>query len=135
MSCNCTKAPCGCSTTASAAGPCALPSTKCDLYRKGDKNVWVERGCSSVDVDVPGICMLDTMTEDQVIYVIERDDKARRDLLTVTSDVNLRHLAESLARLPTEQDDDKLQTDVNRNHAPASTPFYALFRGQPPFAQ
>jgi hypothetical protein len=88
-----------------------------------------------VDVDVPGICMLDTMTEDQVIYVIERDDKARRDLLTVTSDVNLRHLAESLARLPTEQDDDKLQTDVNRNHAPASTPFYALFRGQPPFAQ
>jgi len=101
----------------------------------GDKNVWVERGCSSVDVNAPGVCMLDTMTDDQVIYVLERDEKARADLLLVTSDAHLRELAQTIARLPTYQDDDKLQSDMNRNHAPASIPFYALFRGQPPFAQ
>lgn len=114
---------------------CHPRRTKCDLYRQGDQNVWVERGSSSVDVDCPGVCMLDTMTDAQVIYVVERDQKAREDLVKVTSDPHLLQMAENIARLPTQQDDDRLQSDMNRNHAPASTPFYALFRGQPPFAQ
>lgn len=134
MACSCNRNPCGCSAGSSPAG-CGKPCTKCDLYRPGDKNVWVERGCSSADVNAPGVCMLDTMTDAQVIYVLERDEKAREDLLKVTSDPHLRELAHTIARLPTQQEDDKLQTDVNRNHAPASIPFYALFRGQPPFAQ
>lgn len=133
MSCGCNLTPCSCSTPLPPG--CGGPRTKCDLYRKGDKNVWVERGCSSADVDAPGVCMLDTMTNDQVIYVLERDDRARADLLKVTSDAHLRQLAADISRLPTQQDDDKLQSDMNRNHAPASNPFYALFRGQPPFAQ
>ena len=134
MSCGCNNNPCNCPTTSAAPG-CGCPGTKCDLYRQGDKNVWVERGCSSADVDVPGVCMLDTMTDEQVIYVLERDEKARADLLKVTSDPHLRELAMTIARLPTGQDDDKLQSEINRNHAPASIPFYGLFRGQPPFAQ
>lgn len=132
MACSCSQQPCTCSST---VDPCNPPRTKCDLYRKGDKNVWVERGCSSADADVPGICMLDTMTDAQVIYVLERNEQARKDLLAVTSDPNLRTLAESIARLPTEQADDKLQSEFNRNRAIASNPFYAVFRGQPPFAQ
>ncbi len=133
MACSCNKNPCLCPGTLPAG--CGRPGSKCDLYRPGDKNVWVERGTSSADVNAPGVCMLDTMTEAQVIYVIERDEKARADLLKVTSDTRLRELAQTIARLPTVQEDDKLQTDMNRNHASASNPFYALFRGQPPFAQ
>lgn len=97
--------------------------------------MWVERGCSSADVNAPGVCMLDTMTDAQIIYVIERDPKAREDLLKVTSDPHLLALVAAIAPLPTQQEDDKLQSDINRNHAPSSLPFYSLFRGQPPFAQ
>ena len=71
----------------------------------------------------------------QVIYVIEHDDVARADLLKVTSDPELRNLAMTVARLPTQQEDDKLQSTINRNNTPASSPFYGLFRGQPPFSQ
>lgn len=88
-----------------------------------------------MDVNAPGVCLLDTMSDAQIIYVLERDWKAREDLLKVTSDPHLRNLVASIAMLPTTQEDDKLQTDLNRNHASASNPFYSLFRGQPPFAQ
>lgn len=134
MACRCNNNPCTCVTGAVPPG-CGQPRTKCDLYRQGTANVWVERGTSSVDVTAPGVCMLDTMTDEQVIYVVERDDKARADLLLVTSDRHLRELVATIARLPTQQDDDRLQREMNRNESPASTPFYALFRGQPPFAQ
>jgi len=132
MACSCNRIPCDCS---SVPAGCGRPCSKCDLYRMGDKNVWVERGNSSADVNAPGVCMLDTMSDSQVIYVLERDEKAREDLVKVTSDPHLLNFVHTIARLPTQQEDDKLQSDVNRNHAPASIPFYALFRGQPPFAQ
>lgn len=130
MACTCNSNPCGCSPAA-----CGKPCTKCDLYKPGDKNVWIDRGCSSADVNAPGVCMLDTMTDAQIIYIIERDPKAREDLLKVTSDPHIRGLVASIAMLPTQQEDDKIQSDVNRNHSGNSIPFYALFRGQPPFAQ
>jgi hypothetical protein len=133
MSCGCNNNPCNC--TSAQPPVCGGRRTKCDLYRTGDKNVWVEKGPNLGDEERPGICLLDTMSDEQVIYVVERDDKARADLFKVTSDAHLRNLAENISRLPTQQDDDRLQSDMNRNHAPASNPFYALFRGQPPFAQ
>lgn len=134
MACSCNITPCKCPSN-TQPNPCGCPGSKCDLYRPGDKNVWVERGCSSVDVNAPGVCLLNTMSLAQVIYVIEHDDVARQDLLKVTSDPELINLAMTVPRLSTVQDDDKLQSDVNRNHTPASNPFYSLFRGQPPFAQ
>jgi len=99
------------------------------------KNVWVERGCSSIDATAPGICLLDTMCRAQVIYSIERDDKARDDLLAVTSDPELRQLAHTVPRLPTAEVADMEQSYLNRSNDPASIPFYAISRGQPPFAQ
>jgi hypothetical protein len=105
--------------------------------------VWVERGASSAnlfatatpDYGVPGVCSLDTLKEHQVIYILERDDRARRDLLLVTSDPRLRMLALTVPKLPTQELVDAEQLNQNRPNEPSSIPFYAVFRGQPPFAQ
>jgi len=75
------------------------------------------------------------MTEEQVIYVIERDQKARIDLTKVTDDPRLLELARTVEPLPTQEEMDMHQKWFNRTDAPASIPFYAIFRGQPPFAQ
>ena len=109
--------------------------TMCDLYRPGDRNVWVERGTNPGDEKRPGICMLDTMSREQVIYSLERDEQARTDLLKVTSNPDLIELANTIVRLPTAELVDMEQTTGNRPQEPAGIPFYAIFRGQPPFAQ
>ena len=91
MSCECKKDPCEC-----------CRRTKCDLYVPGTPNVWVERADVSKDLfstatpnySVPGICSLDTLDKAQVIYIVERDEKARKDLLAVTSDKELRKIAD-----------------------------------------
>ena len=110
-------------------------TTKCDLYVPGTKNVWVEKGTGPDDDKAIGVCLLDTMTEDQVIHVVERDDTARLDLLAVTTDARLQEIARTVARLPTTEPADALQHEINRPNKPESLPFYAIFRGQPPFAQ
>lgn len=79
--------------------------------------------------------MLDTMCDSQVIYVLERDEQAREDLLKITSDPHLLDLAKSVPRLPTVEEADVEQALLNQPHNSGSIPFYSLFRGQPPFAQ
>lgn len=134
MSCSCQKTPCIC--------PPPRPCTLCDRYQQGMTNVWVSKARSGTslvgpdaDENVPGICMLDTMTRAQVIYVLERDEKARADLLVVTSNRELLHLARTVPRLPVVEETDAEQALINRPNEPAQNPFYAIFRGQPPFAQ
>src|SRR5271170_4413512 len=78
---------------------------------------------------------LDTLSEAQIINILERDAKARADLLLVTSDPYLRKLAQTIPKLPTQEHVDAEQLNQNRPNEPASLPFYAVFRGQPPFAQ
>jgi hypothetical protein len=131
MSCGCQQTPCSC-PPAECPTP---PTTKCDRYVPGSKNVWVERGDSPNDVNAPGVCMLDTMCDSQVIYVLERDEQAREDLLKITSDLHLLDLAKSVPRLPTVEEADVEQALLNQPHNSGSIPFYSLFRGQPPFAQ
>jgi hypothetical protein len=105
--------------------------------------VWVERGATSPDLfgpevpeyNRPGICALDTLHDHQIIYILERDDKARADLLKITSDPHLRKLALTVPKLPTQELVDAEQLNQNRPNEPSSIPFYAIFRGQPPFAQ
>lgn len=75
------------------------------------------------------------MSEAQVIYVLEHDQKAREDLLKVTDDPRLLELARTVMPLPTQEEADMHQKWFNRTDAPAANPFYAIFRGQPPFAQ
>ncbi len=134
MSCGCNQNPCVC--------PPSRPCTKCDRYQKGMQNVWVSRASSGTGLvgpdaeeNVPGICLLDTMTRAQVIYVLERDEKARADLLVVTSCQELLHLARTVPRLPVVEETDAEQALLNRQNEPAQNPFYAIFRGQPPYAQ
>ena len=123
MSCSCTETPCACQPAC----------TKCDRDRT--KNVWVERGNNPGSENAPGICLLDTLTEAQVIDIVERDEQARKDLLRVTSDPRLLEIAAKTKRLTTSEEADLQQKWVNKNEAPAGNPFYAVFRGQPPFAQ
>lgn len=121
MNCGCQLIPC----------ICLSPTTKCNGDRQN--NVWVERGVGGENA--PGICLLDTMTEEQVINVLEKDDRARADLLKVTLDEHLLNLAATVKRITTAEETDLTQKWANRNEAPASIPFYGIFRGQPPFAQ
>jgi hypothetical protein len=95
----------------------------------------VERGNNPGSENAPGICLLDTMTEAQVIDVVERDERARKDLLRVTSDPRLLEIARTTKRLTTAEEADLQQKWVNKNETPAGNPFYGIFRGQPPFAQ
>jgi hypothetical protein len=135
MSCQCQKTPCSCQPGPSPQCPPEVPQSRCDLYRQGMQNVWVDRGSAPEDASAPGICLLDTMTEEQVIYSLERNEQAREDLLKVTSDEHLRYLAMNVPKLPVVETNDAEQAFVNRSNEPASNPFFAIFRGQPPFAQ
>jgi hypothetical protein len=79
--------------------------------------------------------MLDTMTNEDVIYTLERDEQARADLLQITSDPVLLELAKTIPRLPVVEQADIEQAELNQPHNSGSIPFYSIFRGQPPFAQ
>ncbi len=113
--------------------PCGEPTTTRKTYCDGDttNNVWVERGEWSPEA--VGICLLDTMSECQIINVVSRNPRARADLLRVTTDPYLLNLAQTTPSLSSEEPADKLQSDVNNNAG--SIPFFTIFKGQPPFAQ
>ena len=105
--------------------------TKCDRWRPGDRNVWHPAGSEGA----VGICLLDTMTDEQVIFSLQRDEVARVHLVAVTTDARLLELAATVERLPTAEPTDTDQTIGLRHNEPESIPFYGIFRGQPPFAQ
>lgn len=99
-------------------------------YCDGDRanNVWIE----GADEDGNGgVCLLDSITDTQLVYVLQRDPKAREDLKRVTTDARLRELADAVPMLSTTEPGDKIQTQVNHNAA--SIPFYSVFQGKAPF--
>lgn len=102
--------------------------TYCDLDRTN--NVWVEGADENGE---GGVCLLDTMSAAQVIYVLQRDETARADLVRVTSDPDLKELAATVPRLSTGRPGDKLQREVNQKAGPVA--FYSVFRGRPPTAR
>ncbi len=104
------------------------PITLCDLDRVN--NAWVEGADENGE---GGICLLDTMSEAQIIYTLQRDEKAREDLRRVTSNVDLQDLANTVPRLTTDREGDVLQSGLNRNKE--SIAFYSVFRGRPPTAR
>jgi hypothetical protein len=106
---------------------CPSPrTTYCDRDRRD--NVWIEGG--NRETGEGGVCILDNLVQDQVVWILERDYKARADLIRVTSDPQLQFLAHNIAPLPTGNAVDDEMHDANTN-----VPFYSVFRGQPPFAQ
>lgn len=110
--------------------PCPPQQTPCSKCKELSKNnVWVERGSPGAR----GICLLDTMTLDQVAHVLMTLPGAAKDLLAITTDPQLIHLAKNVQLLPTGVETDLDQARINR---PAdSIPYYTLFRGNPPYAQ
>ena len=95
----------------------------------GDRtnNIWVEGGNPSIG---NGICLLDTMTESQVVYSLQHNPKAAADLKRVTTNEALLHLADTVPLLPTTVEEDETQKEMNRHDEPGSIPFYAIFRGR-----
>ncbi len=91
-----------------------VPTTLCD--RDCSDNVWLEGSC----------CLLDTLTESQVVYTIQRNHQAREDLKRVTSNARLLELADTVPSLPTVEEGDRIQSEMNAG----SIPFYTVFRGR-----
>jgi len=104
------------------------PTTLCDRDRVN--NVWIDGG--NKETGEGGVCQLDTLREDQVVYVIQRDQRARADLLRVTSNEYLQELARTVPPLPQERPGDKLQQELNRNRP---VKLYTEFKGIPPWNQ
>jgi hypothetical protein len=95
-----------------------------------ENNVWVE-GVVDIAANKRGICMLDTMTREQVVYVLQHDPKAREDLPKVTSNPVLLEMLDTVKILRTDTLDEHLQRASARN----GLPFYNIFRGNAPNAQ
>lgn len=97
--------------------PCPEPGTftLCDGDRTNNR--WVENG----------VCLLDNLDASQIVFIIERDEDARADLKRVTTCEEILCLANTVPRLPTYREEDKLQSAFN--NTPNSLPFYTLFRG------
>jgi hypothetical protein len=129
--CGCNVTPCACNSTGDSVTDAAThaqdPShfqTLCD----GDRvnNVWVEGARPDGSL---GICMLDTMEEHQIINVLQRDPKARTDLLRVTTNPYLRDMVERIPMMPGHNEGDKLQKEANQD----TMVLYTVFRGVPPW--
>lgn len=93
-------------------------------------NVWVE-GVVDLSQNKRGICMLNTMTREQVIYVLQRNPQARMDLPRVTSNQDLLTLLDQVPLLSTKNYGDIEQ----RKSARQGLPYYTLFRGRIPAAE
>jgi len=135
---NCTQEPGTCSGDASLGDSlntvpeCSTEGEVC-TFCDGDRihNVWIEGG--DPETGEGGACLLDTMDRDEIIYVLQRDERSRADLRRVTTNPELLAMADEIPRLPTAECGDQLQSSTNQNSN--SIPFYSIFRGQPPFAQ
>ena len=103
--------------------------TYCDGDRKN--NVWIEGG--NRETGEGGICLLDNLTKDQVVYCVERDETARKDLKRVTHDPELLNIAKVTPRLDVREPMDVEQAEGSNNND--AGPYYTKFRGQPPYAQ
>lgn len=106
------------------------PATLCDLDVRN--NVWVE-GVVDLEQGMRGICMLDQLSERQIIGILQHDPKARDDLPKVTSNPALRQLLAQTKLLPGVELEEELQQRSNRSLA--ALPFYNVFRGRPPAAR
>ena len=109
-------------------GPGSGPNgSYCDLDI--ENNVWVE-GVVDLSVNPPkrGICMLDTMTDTQVVYTIQHNPQSRCDLPKVTSNPALLELLNRVPLLSTQNPGDASQ----KRHNQKGLAYYNVFRGRPP---
>lgn len=108
----------------------ATPATYCDLDITN--NVWVE-GVVDPAHGKRGICMLDSLSERQIVDILQHDPRAREDLPRVTSSAELLQLLATTRLLPAQSLEEQIQERSNRN--PNGIPFYTVFRGRAPAAR
>lgn len=73
-----------------------------------------------------GVCLLDTMTKDQVIYAIQHNPKAREDLARVTTCEEVLDLLDKVPLLGKVGEGDEMQQKLNQVDC---LPFYNVYRG------
>jgi len=110
-------------------GGTGSPGSLCNLDL--DNNLWVEGRDPENPQRQPGVCMLDTMGENQIIDIVSRNERARQDLLKVTSDRRMIEIANQVKRLPTEEPGDSMQRVLGGTKDAGA--FYTQFRGKPPW--
>lgn len=93
---------------------CGPLPTLCDLDT--DNNHWFTEG----------VCMLDTMSKAQVVYVLQHNPRARCDLPKITTCQELLDLLNTVPLLSGKRDDDRLQSAINTSDC---LPFYTVYRG------
>lgn len=110
-------------------GGIGSPGSLCNLDLSN--NVWVEGRDDENPERQPGVCMLDTMAENQIVDIVSRDERARADLLKVTSDRRMIEIANQVKRLPTEEPGDSMQRVLGGTKDAGA--FYTQFRGRVPW--
>ena len=70
--------------------------------------------------------MLDNLRKDQVVFIIERNPKAREDLAKVTTCEEILDLLKLIPLLHGKQEDDEQQSRFNQGDC---LPQYTIFRG------
>lgn len=75
------------------------------------------------------VCLLDSMRLDQIVYAIERNPFARRDLARVTRNPELLDLLDKTPMLPPAENPTKTAVSVNADA------YYTIFQGKPPYRQ
>ncbi len=105
-----------------------VKKSRCNGDRRN--NCWVEGPVDPITGE-GGVCLLDNLSEEDIISVLEVMPMARQDLLKVTTDADLLALANNITSLSTQEEMDVLQNQVNR-HA-ESIPMYTQFNGQGPW--
>lgn len=73
-----------------------------------------------------GICMLDNMSLDQVVYSLQRNPKARDDLRRVTTCQELHDLIDQVPLLSAKSEEEQVQSALNTGDC---LPQYTIFRG------
>lgn len=136
MSCSgCNASPCGCGSPPGCGDPCVdidpcqdvNPDPKCGTKCNLDTsdNLWY----TSDQPGYPGTvcqCKLDQLTYGQVVFILQRNPFAARDLMRITNDPCLLELARTVKLVEPEQEENQRVTDrLMRN----SLPYYTLFKG------
>src|SRR5437868_4368588 len=107
---------CGCTVPCACNPP--TPCTRCNGDTKN--NMWVERANQPGNENAPGICLLDTLQDWQIVYTLEHNPRAKADLLRVTTDPHLLELANTVTLLPTPELVDMEQSVQNKEYKPES---------------
>jgi hypothetical protein len=109
------------------ASPCCIPcgtGSRCNINVNGVCNAWIAKPEGE---DVPGICLLDQLTDEEIICVLQKNPYARADLPKVTTDPTLLGYLEAYPLL---SNDWEAEVEMKRFGVKDAPFAYSLFGGR-----